>query len=424
MRRIWVVVVAAAFVVCWSATSSAKGRNIQKSSSKVTQEERNAQIQELNDKVKQLEGRVDALQDSQMTLADEFMRRTYIGAYANFRYIDRQKENNHFDGNRLDLVLDSRFHDRFRAYVDIKFFQTAGVAADNWQTQTISTNNRGGSITLLESYADFMITKWLNFRGGIFLVPYSEYNRNPYMVNKYFADDPMEVNEYSDAGAELFGSANLADNIRFSYELGTVQGVRPVASGLFPPYSNDNNKAKSVFGRLVFDFMNQYLLNLEGYYGDYTADDKAAYQCDAYIKLAPKNVKFVDHFELFAEYMFLHFNNDGAGVQSIEYNNIFILNSYIVFKFWPKFLNKIFLGKYFDDPKFTLGFRYFRIDNSYHNPLLPDEYANLYAIAFGYRPIQNFVMHVQYEFNETNATTATTQNPGADTFMVNMAYSF
>lgn len=425
MKKIWLVIVAAVFVVCWGTVAFAKGRNVQKSSDKVKQEEQSVQIQELNDEVKQLKGRVDALQESQVTLADEFMRRTYIGAYANFRYIDRQNELNHFDGNRLDLVLDSRFHDRIRAYVDVKFLQTAGIAADNWQTQTISTGNRGGSISLLESYADFMITKWLNFRGGIFLVPYIEYNRNPYMVNKHFADDPMEIYEYADAGAELFGSVNVTGNVKFSYELGTVQGIRPFAAGLFPPYSSDNNKAKSVFGRFLFDFKNQYKLNVAGYYGDYTADGKVAYEFDGYIKLAPKDIKIIDHFELFAEYMYIHFQDDGAGVLSAEYNNVYSLNSYIVCKFWPKFLNKMFLGKYFDDPTLTLGFRYFRIYSSYHNPLLSDEYSNMYAIAFGYRPIQNFVMHVQYEFDESNGTASVAvPNPGANTFMVNMAYSF
>ncbi|MFH1874383.1 MAG: hypothetical protein ABH859_04265 [Pseudomonadota bacterium] len=373
----------------------------------------------LEQRVQELESQVQALQDSQASLTDDFLRRTYIGAYANFRYIDAQGENNHFDGNRFDLVLNSRFHDRLRAYVDIKFQQAAGIAADNWQNQVISNNNRSGIVSVFESYVDFILAKWINFRAGIFLVPIAEYNRNPYMVNKEFADDPMESYEYSDVGAELFGEASLSDQIKLYYELGAVQGLTSQTTGFFPSYAQDNNKAKSVFGRLNFTFFNQAWLNLAGYYGDFSANNNSMYIVDSYVKLAPTNINVLNHFELFAEGIYLDWQNDGT---PLALDRVYLINSYFVFKFWPEILNRTFLGKRFDDPQFTLAFRYFRVDAKQYNPQIFNNASdNKYAFAFGYRPISNFVLHLQYEINKGNSLNFRGDN---NVFMINMAYNF
>ncbi|MBU0744196.1 MAG: hypothetical protein KKE11_02340 [Gammaproteobacteria bacterium] len=380
-----------------------------------------ALAEDLNQRVEKLEQQVQALGDQQTSLADEFLRRTYIGAYANFRYVDAQGENNHFDGNRLHLVLNSMFHDRIRAYVDINFQRAAGVAADNWQTQTISTNNRSGIVSVFESYADFMLAKWLNLRAGIFLVPLTEYNRNPYMVNKNFADDPMQdVWEYSDVGAEFFGSVNLTDNVSFNYELGGVQGLRSQPEGIFPTYDADNNKAKSLFGRTYVVFYDQYLFNVAGYYGDYSVDDKESFAITGYFKATP-NTKILEHFELLAEFGYLHWENRGAVFLTTDFDNTYAINTYLVYKFWPSFLDKTFLGKSFDDPKFTLGFRYVRLRTKFQNALINNINLNNYAMAFGYRPVSNFVMHLQYSIGDGNTGMNILDN---NTFMVNVAYSF
>ncbi len=375
----------------------------------------------LNQRIEKLEQQVDALQDEQTTLTDEFLRRTFIGAYANFAYVDAEGELNHFDGNRLHLVLNSRFHDRIRAYVDIKFQQAAGIAADNSQTQVLSANNRSGIVSVYESYADFMLAKWINLRAGIFLIPITEYNRNPYMVNKHFANDPMQnAYEYSDVGVELLGSVNLTDDISFNYELGAVQGLTSRPEGFFPSYAQDNNKAKSFFGRTYLIFYDQYLLNFAGYYGDYTTDDKQSYSVLGYFKATP-NTKILRHFELLAEFGYLHWQNRGAVILNTEFDNVYAINTRLVYKFWPSFLNNTFLSKSFDDPKFTLGFRYFRLRSKFQSALINTISINNYAFAFGYRPIDNFTMHLQYSIGDGNGGEAIFDN---NAFMLNVAYAF
>ncbi len=379
---------------------------------------KNETASSLDQRVKHLETQVEALQDSQATLTDDFLRRTYIGAYTNFRYMDAQGELNHFDGSRLHLVLNSRFHDRLRAYVDINFQQAAGIAADNAQTQVISANNRSGIVSVFESYADFMLAKWINLRAGIFLVPITEYNRNPYMVNKHFADDPMEIYEYSDVGAEVLGNVFLGKHVKMRYEAGVVQGMVPYPI-LFPSYAQDNNKGKSGFARFNFNVQDQYWFNVAGYYGDFSANNDSMYILESFFKIAPLRTKILNHFELFGEVAYLDLQNDGSNL-ALDY--IYIINSHLVFKFWPKILDKTFLGKAFDDPQFTLGLRYFRVDIDTYNPQLsPNTSNNKYAIAVGYRPISNFVLHLQYEINKGNEAIFRADN---NVFVINIAYNF
>ncbi|MFH1874385.1 MAG: hypothetical protein ABH859_04275 [Pseudomonadota bacterium] len=377
--------------------------------------------EDLTQRIEKLEQQVKALQDQQTTLTDEFLRRTFIGAYANFSYVDAQGEINHFDGNRLHLVLNSRLHDRIRAYVDINFQRAAGIAADNWQNQTISVNNRSGIVSVYESYADLMFAKWLNLRAGIFLVPITEYNRNPYMVHRDFANDPMQdVYEYSDVGAEFLGSVDMTDDISFNYEVGAVQGLRSRPEGFFPTFDADNNKAKSVFGRAYVVFYDQYIFNMAGYYGDYTTDDRSSYAVLGYFKATP-NTKILDHFELLAEFGYLHWQNRGTVFLNTEFDNVYAINTFLVYKFWPSFLDKTFLGKNFDDPEFTLGFRYFRLRSKFQSVLMNTIDLNNYALAFGYRPIDNFVMHLQYSIGDGNSGVNVFDK---NAFMVNVAYAF
>lgn len=374
---------------------------------------------DIDKRVKDLEESVQMLQDEQLSLSQQIAERTFVGAYANFAYEDFQGGNNHFNGSKLHLVLNARPHDRIRAYLDIKFQQAAGIAADSWQTNTISTNNRGGIVSVFESYAEFMITRWLNFKGGIFLVPISEYHRNPYMVNRNFADDPMEALEYSDTGIEFLGNVGISDNVKFNYELGLVQGIVDVPSGLTPSYSRDNNSGKSLFGRLVFTFYDQYLFNAEAYYGEYTANGKKLLQLDGYFKATPRDVKVLDHFELLSEFYFARWGNDPTS--PVSRVNIYVTKSELTFKFWPRIFNRTFLGKYFDNPMFTLGFRYAGWWLKFRSPLVPNQKEDSYTFAFGYRPIHNFVMHVQYEINNGNAVFSRGPNNG---LLVNMAYAF
>ncbi|MBU0744194.1 MAG: hypothetical protein KKE11_02330, partial [Gammaproteobacteria bacterium] len=138
-----------------------------------------------------------------------------------------------------------------------------------------------------------------------------------------------------------------------------------------------------------------------------------------YFKAIPADVTILDHFELIAEVVYLSFQNDNT-VMALK--NAYVVNSHLVFKFWPEILNKTFLGKSFDDPQFTLAFRYFRVVGNQYNPqLVANASNNKYAFAFGYRPVDNFVMHIQYEINKGNSAPFRADN---NALMVNVAYSF
>jgi opacity protein-like surface antigen len=72
--------------------------------------------------------------------------------------------------------------------------------------------------------------------------------------------------------------------------------------------------------------------------------------------------------------------------------------------FWPEFLNGTFLAKHFPDPKFTAVFRYdfARIADDQDAGTVANK-EQRYTIGMNYRPVQNYVFKVEYQFNTTRS---------------------
>lgn len=127
-------------------------------------------------------------------------RNTYLGGYMDFKYVERNNENDFFDQQRLIPFIYSDVSDRVKFATEIEF-EHAGPQ-----------NNRGdGEVKVEFATLDYHIEEWLNFRGGLILSPLGKLNLVHDTPIQDLTDRPL-VNTFiipttlSEAGLGFYGT--------------------------------------------------------------------------------------------------------------------------------------------------------------------------------------------------------------------------
>lgn len=125
---------------------------------------------------------------------------TYLGGYMDFKYVERNNENDFFDQQRLIPFIYSDVSDRVKFATEIEF-EHAGPQ-----------NNRGdGEVKIEFATLDFQVKDWLNFRGGLILSPLGKLNLVHDSPIQDLTDRPL-VNTFiipttlTEAGLGLYGT--------------------------------------------------------------------------------------------------------------------------------------------------------------------------------------------------------------------------
>jgi hypothetical protein len=190
-----------------------------------------------------------------------FGRNTYIGGYMDHELRFEENGNHTFDQHRLIPFIYSDVSDRVKFATEIEIEHGGPQTAGGIQ-------NAKGEIKIEFATIDFLMTDWLNYRGGIILSPLGKYNLVHDSPLQDLTDRPM-VNRriipttLSESGMGFFGTFYPTELSKLDYEIYAVNGFSAqdgddVASGenfirsSRGSVKDNNNRNFAIVGRVAY----------------------------------------------------------------------------------------------------------------------------------------------------------------------------
>ena len=191
-----------------------------------------------------------------------FGRNTYLGGYMDFEYraTENEADPQGFTQERFIPFIYSDISDRVKLAAEIEF-EYGGVGG-----------GRSGEVILEFGTIDFLLTDWINWRGGFLLTPLGKLNLVHDSPLQDFTDRPLVdqliiPTTLTDLGMGFFGTMYPSELSKLDYEIyvtngvfrgldangearmGEVNGLRSAKGGYF----NDSyNESPGVVGRVAF----------------------------------------------------------------------------------------------------------------------------------------------------------------------------
>src|SRR3990172_6944127 len=149
-----------------------------------------------------------------------FGRNTYLGGYMDFQFRATEDEggDNGFDQTRFIPFIYSDISDRVKLAAELEF-EHGGLGG-----------GRDGEVILEFATIDFLITDWLNWRGGFILTPLGMFNLVHDSPLQDLTDRPL-VDQFiipttlTDVGMGFFGSTYPSELSKLDYEIYVTNGV-------------------------------------------------------------------------------------------------------------------------------------------------------------------------------------------------------
>ena len=350
----------------------------------------------------ELQERLGSVEKRQSSLSDEIGQTVKLGGYGLIAFEDFRDRKTTFAGKN-ELLISGQFHDRIRFYSEIDLGVPHGTAEAE------------------QGYVDLLLTQSFNFRAGVLLTPFGKFNLDHFDPRQDLTDRPVVARRitpttWSDLGVGAFGLVPLGDTLKATYEIQVINGLtdkftasaqgtlgsstggvvaqdiglRDARTGL----RTDNNGNKAVVGRGTLKFLDQYEVGVSGYRGAYkeTSNDQiVGTSLDA--EFRPRGVPFWEDFVFKAEYARFDIENSSAP------SSLWGYYAQINYRFWPALLNSTVMGRHFSNPALTLVGRYgyARINTAAASDGKLTE--NTTVIGLNYRPVQDYVIKVEYQFN-------------------------
>jgi hypothetical protein len=149
-----------------------------------------------------------------------FGRNTYVGGYMDFQFRATEDDggDNGFDQTRFIPFIYSDISDRVKLAAEIEF-EHGGISGET-----------DGEVKLEFATIDFLITDWLNWRGGFVLTPLGKFNLvhdSPLqdLTDRPIVDRLIIPTTLTDVGMGFFGSLYPSELSKIDYELYVTNGV-------------------------------------------------------------------------------------------------------------------------------------------------------------------------------------------------------
>ncbi len=362
-----------------------------------------------------------------------------VGGYGSIEYENFKNSNSTFDQARFILNLGAQPHERLLFYSE-------------YEIEHGGTNYPGGDgeVKVEQAWMSYNINDLLSLKGGIVLVPFGKFNLLHDDDIQDLTERPLVARRvipstWTDAGFGFLGELPIGEKLNWkllpdfylNYEAYVVNGLDEDISdtGLRNARgsaSNDLNNSKDFVSRLGFGLNRNLEVGFTSYFGKFGRsgnatrngkDDVLGLGADLNFKRGP--------FELVGDYAYFNFedgalvdhdnNNSTTAVSAPEYMRGFYIEPR--FHFWPKFLNNTFLGRGFEDPKFTLVSRYDWVTIADDGDTgSGDNEERRFVLGLNYRPIESWVTKLEYQWNTSdNETLERGDNDGV---MASMAIGF
>ncbi|MBI3621228.1 MAG: hypothetical protein HY208_03470 [Nitrospirae bacterium] len=332
--------------------------------------------------------------------AAELVSHLQVNLYATLEFQNLQGMNSEFDARNVELLLGAKMGSRLKGFAELEFERVA----------TTEPSPREGAIEVEQGWMEFAILDQLAIRGGVILVPFGRFNLEHFDTTRELTSRPVMARfivpgTWAEPGVGMVAHVEYGETV-VSYQGYVVNGLRNDAviddtNGLHDDggaFGEDNNNNKAVVGRLMVSPRYGQEFGISGYYGAY-APSRAVQGVDADLKLTFGAI------ELLAEYAYLGLDsglNDGGVAVPTKLHGAY---AQVAYQFWFDALSRSFLGRGFNDPKFTLvgQWGYASISDDGDVTGGGDNRTTRYVVGMNYRPAPTFVIKVEYLWNtQTN----------------------
>lgn len=342
-------------------------------------------------------------------------RNTYIGGYMDHELEFDENGNHTFDQHRLIPFIYSDVSDRVKFATEIEF--------EHGGTNTSGgVQSRKGELKIEFATIDFLMTDWLNYRGGIILSPLGKFNLVHDSPLQDLTDRPMVSTNIipttlSESGMGFFGTFYPTELSKLDYEIYLVNGFSAEDSGsVVASGSNfirssrgsqqdDNNRNPAIVGRLAYSPFLGLEVGLSAHTGYIDQHDSNR-----------MTIKAVDWtyqrgaFELVGEYAHSSIERDGnftaTTTNSDTYNgDMWGFYAEPRYHFMPQFLKDLAPTVFTENSTFTGVCRIGHLDINNPTPGSADTRQTRLTPGFNFRYTEDTVFKAEYQFNWENDRT-------------------
>jgi hypothetical protein len=362
---------------------------------------------------REFRGEFDYMNERIGVLNQHLDRRVNLSMYLTTEFEAFQRGKAEFAGAKLELFPSIKLTDRIRAFGEFEFNSTIDSGTGN--------PNERGKVELDQGWIEYTVNELFKARVGVVLVPFGRYNLEPFDPIQEFTARPILAKKviptvWSEAAAGFTGRATLGSgsgdgwfkDAAVEYQAFILNGLDNHVSdqeGLREArgsFHRDNNHNKAVVGRVLTKLRPGLEVGVSGYYGSYDNTGKKMRGVDVDLKITQ------GPFELLAEVASFDLDPGGRSVSPTNSSGIVpssLRGGYIEgrYRFWFDRLKGTWLGRGFDDPKFTALIRYEQaaVANSDLPIGQPANRESRLSIGMNYRPVPTVAFKVEYQFNRT-----------------------
>src|SRR5881296_3010579 len=303
-----------------------------------------------------------------------------------------------------------------------------------------SKSNDGSSIEVSLEFAtiDYLIHEKLNFRAGIILLPVGKFNLLHDSPLNDLSDRPLVAtaiipSTLSETGAGFYGTFYPTRLSKLDYELYATQGFNGY-DGITPQITEanglrdarqrvstaedglDNNNGKAVVGRVAFSPILGVEIGGSGYFGSYDPASKrplSIWAADWTFQRGP--------FELIGEAAWVYARDNHLELDGIPVNDTTTLPVHLLpqrmdgfyvqgnYHFLPQFLRRWAPSYFTEASTFTAVVRWDSINT---NSEFSDTKQERLTLGLNFRPIEDTVFKVDYQFNFEDGKNNRARNDG------------
>jgi hypothetical protein len=348
-----------------------------------------------------------------------FGRNTYVGGYMDheLEFDAGSQSNKTFDQHRLIPFIYSDVSDRVKFATEIEI-EHGGPDTNG------GVGNDKGEIKVEFATIDFLMTDWLNYRGGIILSPLGKLNLVHDSPLLDLTDRPM-VNTFiipttlSESGMGFFGTFYPTEMSKLDYEIYAVNGFQSISGNTSVindtsvgdienfirnsrgSKDTENNTNFAIVGRMAYSPFLGLELGLSthtGYIDDHDSNRMTIKAFDWTYQKGP--------FELVGEYAHASIQREGLLENGSQKSDVMAgdMWGYYVeprYHFMPQFLKDLAPSVFTEDSTFTAVLRWGQIDvNSPTNVATEgDVRRTRLTPGFNFRYTEDTVFKAEYQIN-------------------------
>ena len=341
---------------------------------------------QLNEVLADIQEKVDENSSEVIRVSQTQESQPRLGVYGTVTAGKSSNENSILDGQSFELILSGQPHERISYFTELEFERSATVGG-----------SRGGEVLVEQAYTDIKINSWMNFRGGIVLVPFGNIERDHFsplreVVSQPYTSYALAPSDWTDNGFGINGNINLSDQWIADYQFNVIAGL---GSGISPQglrrtrqgFGVDNNNNKAMAAKISLQNSSGLTMGFSFYNGKW--DDAGTKQINGFNFDFDYQWKWLD---IVGE--FTRMNVEREFAQSAIMDGYYIRGIYSLENLLPN----DWLSQDFPHAKLSIVTQYdqVNIENVFDINQV-DNWEKRYTIGLRFEPTNSWIANLNYE---------------------------